>query len=127
MQKRTWKRIALTVPGVFILGVIVLAIHIYTVTRPRVDASTRIMARIDIKQDISAADADKITAWLYQQKGVDHVLVNPRSDIAIFSYAPVQNNATAIVNRFKKEMSYKADRYLPSADEMSSGCPVGRR
>ncbi|MBS1659566.1 MAG: hypothetical protein JST68_00805 [Bacteroidetes bacterium] len=124
MTKRTWKRIAFTVLGVFVLGVIVLAIHIYIVTRPRVDAGTRVLVRIDMKQDIDSADAGKITAWLYQQKGVDHVLVNPESNIAVFSFAPVQNNATQIVGRFKQELPYKAERYLPSEEEMKNGCPV---
>lgn len=125
MQKRTWKSIALTVLSVFVLGVIVLGVHIYVVTRPRVDASTRILVRIDIKQDIDQAEADKITAWLYQQKGVDHVLVNPQSDIAIFSFAPVQNNADRIVADFSREMPYPAaQRYRPSEEEMKSGCPV---
>jgi hypothetical protein len=126
MQKRTWKRIALSVAGVLVLGVIVLGIHIYVVTRPRVDASTRVMARIDIKQEMDQADADKITAWLYQQKGVDHVLVNPQSDIAIFSFAPLQNNAGRIVASFKREMPYRAERYMPTAEEMKGGCPVAK-
>ena len=124
MQKRTGKKIALTILSVFVLGVIVLSIHIYMVTRPRVDANTRVMVRIDIRQDITQPDADAITAWLYQQKGVDHVLVNPQSDLAVFSFAPAQNSAVQIVDKFRREMRYKADRYLPSADEMKGGCPV---
>lgn len=124
MQKRTWKRIALTAAGILMLGIVVLAIHIYVVTRPRVDANTRIMARIDIKQPIDNSDADRITAWLYQQKGVDHVLVNPQSDIAIFTFSPMQNNAAQIVSDFKRDLHYSADRYLPAADDMKGGCPV---
>jgi len=126
MQKRTWKRIALTVLGVFVLGVIVLAVHIYVVTRPRVDASTRVMVRIDIKQDIDQTDADKITAWLYRQKGVDHVLVNPQSDIAIFSFAPVRNTANRIVADLKREMPYTVQRNIPTPEEMKGGCPVAK-
>ncbi|HEY6901319.1 MAG TPA: hypothetical protein VI233_11770 [Puia sp.] len=124
MKKKTWKRIAFTMPGVFVLGVTVLAIHIYVVTRPRVDAGTRVLVRIDVRQDIDSADAGKITAWLCQQKGVDHVLVNPESDIAVFSFAPLQNDAGTIVCKFKRELPYKAERYLPSAEEMKGGCPV---
>ena len=124
MQKRKWKRIALTILSVMVLGVVVLAVHIYVVTRPRVDATTRILARIDIKQDIDQADAEKITAWLYRQKGVDHVMVNPQTDIAIFSFAPLQNDADRIVADFTRQMPYKALRYKPSAEEMKSGCPV---
>ncbi|WP_431215581.1 hypothetical protein ACQ86N_13390 [Puia sp. P3] len=69
MKKRTWKRIALAALGVFVLGVVVLAVHIYVVTRPRVDSDTRVMVRIDLRKDIGQAEADTITAWLYQQKG----------------------------------------------------------
>jgi len=101
MRKRTVKRIALSVLSVVVLLAAILAVHIYVVTRPTVDASTRIMARIDIRQEIGLADADKITAWLYRQKGVDHVLVNPQSDIVIFTFAPLQNSADRIVQDFK--------------------------
>ena len=124
MRKRTVKRIALSVLSVVVLLAAILAVHIYVVTRPTVDASTRIMARIDIRQEIGLADADKITAWLYRQKGVDHVLVNPQSDIVIFTFAPLQNSADRIVQDFKAVLPYKAERYLPTQDEMKGGCPV---
>jgi hypothetical protein len=126
MQKRTWRRIALAALGLFMLGMIVLAIHIYVVTRPRVDTNTRVMVRIDLGQDIGQADADRITAWLYQQKGVDHVLVSPQSDIAIFTFAPVMNNANRIVGDLRAQTSYRrALRYMPSKKEMQGSCPVG--
>ena len=126
MQKRTWKRLALTVLSVFVLGLAVLAVHVYMVTRPRVDASTRILVRIDVKQDINQSEADRITAWLYQQKGVEHVLVNPQSDIAVFTLAPLKNSAAEVVSQFRKDMAYKAERFLPSEEEMRGGCPVKR-
>jgi hypothetical protein len=125
MQKRKWRRIALAALGVFVLGAVVLAIHIYVVTRPRVDANTRVMVRIDLGQDIGQADADAITAWLFQQKGVDHVLVSPQSDIAIFTFAPVSNDANRIVNDFRVQTAYKKSvRNMPSEKEMQGGCPV---
>ena len=126
MKKRTLKRIALTVLSVFVMLVIVLCVHVYMVIRPRVDASTRIMARIDIKQPIDQTDVSKITAWLYQQKGVDHVEVYPQSETAIFTYAPVQNDANRIAKDFKAALPYsKAERIVPSERELKSGCPVG--
>ena len=127
MQKRTWKRIAFSVLGVLVLGTVVLAVHIYIymMTRPRVDAGTRVMVRIDLRQDIGPADAGAITDWLYLQKGVDHVLVNPQSDIAIFTFAPVSNSAGRIVSDFIARTAYKqARRYRPSVKEMQGGCPV---
>ncbi|BAV06680.1 hypothetical protein [Filimonas lacunae] len=82
------------------------------------------MARIDIKQDIHQSDVDKITACLYKQKGVNHVLVNPESKIAVFTFFALQNNGDNIVNNFKATSGYKAERNLPSKEELKSGCPV---
>src|ERR1700759_1189401 len=114
MTKRTWKRIALITLSVFGALVVVLAVHIYIVTRPpHVDAGTRVMARIDVKQDMNAQDAQKISDWLYRQKGVEHVLVNPESHIAVFTFAPVLNSADKIVQEFRAALPYKAERFLP--------------
>ena len=125
MKKRTWKKIALTAAAVMVLGTVVLAFHIWWVMRPRIDSSTRIMARIDLNQPVQQADANRITAWLYQQKGVDHVLVNPQSRIAIFTYAPVKNNGDAIAAAFRQQLSYpNATRNKPTESEMAMGCPV---
>ena len=125
MKKRTWKKIALTAAAVVVLGTVVLAVHIWWVMRPRIDASTRIMARIDVRQTMQQADADRITAWLYRQKGVDHVLVNPRTEIAIFTYAPVLNNGDVIAGDFRRQLSYpQASRIKPTEGELAMGCPV---
>lgn len=125
MRKRKWKRIAITAGSVLVLGTVVLAFHIWWVMRPRVDATTRIMARIDIRQQIDPAGAERITAWLYRQKGVEHVLVNPKVGIAVFTYSPLQNNANVITQQFRQELAYSgAARVVPSETEMAMGCPV---
>jgi hypothetical protein len=125
MKKKMIKRFLIGTGTVLLLLVMVLAIHIYVVTRPKApDAHTRIMARIDIRQDITRDDADKITAWLYQQKGIDHVLCNPQSDIVVFTFFPIKTSADKIVKDFKSSLPYKAERYMPSESEMKSGCPV---
>ena len=128
MNKKTWKRIVLGILSVAGLLMIVLGIHIYVVTRPRpVDAHTRAMARIDIRQAITQADADRIAAWLYQQKGVDHVLVNPQTEIAVFTFFPIQTTANRIVSDFKAHLPYhKAERFIPREKALKSGCPAGR-
>jgi myo-inositol-hexaphosphate 3-phosphohydrolase len=125
MKKRTWKKIALTAAAVVVVGIVVLPLHIWWVMRPRVDAKTRIMARIDINKPILKTDADRITAWLYQQKGVEHVLVSQQSDMAIFTYSPQKNNANTIAREFRQDLAYDhAVRIVPSEEEMAMGCPV---
>lgn len=124
MKKRI-KKIALYTLSVFLLLTIVLGVHIYMVTRPKApDATTRIMARIDVKQDISAEDAQHITAWLYGQQGIDHVLCNAESNIIVFTFFPVKTNANKIVNDFKANFHLKAERFMPTEEEIKAGCPV---
>ena len=124
-MKKTWKNFALGALSVFGLLVIVLVAHIYIVTRQKpIDANTRAMARIDILQSITQADADTITGWLYRQKGVDHVLVNPQSNIAVFTFFPARTTANQIAGDFKVQLPYKAGRFLPHGDALKSGCPV---
>lgn len=102
----------------------VLAVHIYQVTRPKItDAQRIVMARVDFKQDIDSVQALAITDWLYRQKGVDHVLCNPETNIAVFTFYPVQANADNIIADLKLAGNYKAERYMPDAEAMQKGCP----
>ncbi len=126
MKKRNWKRISLGVLSVFLLLAAVLFVHVYIVTRLKApDGNTRIMARIDVRQPLTTADAGKITTWLYQQKGIDHVLVNPATSIIIFTFFPIRTSAGEIVSHFKAELPYKGDRFMPSEEAEKSGCPAG--
>ncbi len=125
MKRIPVKKILLWSGAVFSVLVIVLSVHIYLVTRPKApDAFTRIMARIDIKKQISESDAQKITAWMYQQKGIDHVLCNPESDILVFTYSPLQTNANKVLADLKAGLQLPAERVVPTEEEMKSGCPV---
>lgn len=109
--------------SVFVLAAVTLTLHIVLATRPR--AGGLVMARIDLHQRIGRADADSITAWLYRQKGVNHVLVNSLASIAVFTFAPAKNSAGGIVRAFKASLPYsKAERYLPTEVMMKSGCPI---
>jgi hypothetical protein len=126
MKTKTIKKVLLYTLSALLVLVIVLFVHIYMVYRPKApDAYTKVMARIDIKQRITPADANKIAAWMYHQKGVDHVLVNPESDIVVFTFFPIQVNGNQIVDNFKAAFHLKADRFMPTEQQLSSGCPAG--
>ncbi len=108
-----------------VLGIVVLAIHIWWVMRPHPNARTRIMARIDINQPIREADAGKVTAWLYQQKGVDRAVVSPKTGIVIFTYAPLMNDGDVITQSFRRDLAFShAVRIKPTESEIANGCPV---
>lgn len=123
MKKKIIK-IALYSLGIFLFLFAVLAVHIYFVYRPAPDAYTKVMARIDIKQQITQADANHIQAWMVHQKGVDHALVNPQSNIVVFTFFPVQTSGNQIVSNFKATFPFKADRFIPTADNLSHSCPM---
>ena len=122
-MKRKVKKTLLVTGGVFLLLVGVLCIHIYIVTRPKAqDAHTLVMARIDLKQPITEREADQITNWLYQQKGVDHVVCNYKMDNVVFTYHPVEANGNDIAEKLRENTGFKnAVRYVPTESEMKRG------
>jgi hypothetical protein len=125
MTKKTFKKIAAWTGYTMLLLVVVLCVHIYIVTRPQpLDPHTRAMARIDFKQDLTSNDSVLITTWLYQQKGIDHVLCNPKNDIVVFTFFPIQTTANKIVGDFKSSHNYKAERFVPTEAEIAAGCPL---
>jgi hypothetical protein len=118
-------KIVWTILAVLGLGVVALAAHIYVVTHGRADAHSRGMARIDLHQKIGRADANKIAVWLSQRKGVDHVLVNPGTEIAVFTYWPAKANPGLIIRAFRDSLPYnRAERYMPTAADIQKGCPM---
>ncbi|HWD90632.1 MAG TPA: hypothetical protein VG367_21050 [Mucilaginibacter sp.] len=124
MRTRTIKKIAIWSVATLLFLVVVTAVHIWWAYHPRVDANTKVMARIDIKQPVGRADAGRISAWLYHQKGVDHVLVNPDTRIVVFTFYPVKASGNEIVKNFKAELHYNAYRYIPTQKALASSCPV---
>jgi len=123
-MKRKITKILLYSFGTFLFLFVVLAVHIYFVYRPAPDAYSKVMARIDIKQPINQDDANKISAFMVHQKGVDHVLVNPDTRIVVFTFFPVQTTGDQVVNNFKSHFPYKADRFMPTADNLKHSCPM---
>jgi hypothetical protein len=125
MTKKTFKKIAAWTGSITLLLVVILCVHIYIVTRPHpLDPHTRAMARIDFKQDLTGDDSTQITSWLYLQKGIDHVLCNPKNDIVVFTFFPAQTTANKIVADFKSSHNYKAERFVPTEADIASGCPM---
>lgn len=125
MKSSSTKRILKWTAFAFLFLIAVLAIHIYVVMKPRVDAGTRVMTRIDIHEPVSVEEADSITAWLYRQQGVDHVMCNAATQIVVFTYSPLKANAGEIAGRFSTSLHYPhAVRYVPTQKELSGGCPV---
>ena len=82
---KTFKKVLIISLSVTAVLAIVLGIHIYMVTKPRIDEKTLSMARMDMASDINQQDAEKIASWLYRQAGVAHVLCNAESNTVVFN------------------------------------------
>jgi len=124
MKTKTFKKIAIWSVSTLLFLVVVLAVHIWWAYHPRVDKNTKAMARIDIKQPISTIDAGRISTWLYHQKGVDQVLVNPDTRIVVFTFFPIKNSGDEIVKNFKTDMHFNAIRFIPTQRSLAGSCPV---
>ncbi|MGN6640075.1 MAG: hypothetical protein ACTHJ8_14290 [Mucilaginibacter sp.] len=126
MKTKTIKRTAVWVGSTLLFLLVVLAVHIWWVYHPKIDANTKVMARIDIKQSINNDDAKKISTWLYHQKGIDHVLINPDTRIVIFTFYPIKVSGNAIVDNFKADLHYASERFTPTEKDLAGSCPVAR-
>lgn len=125
MKRTTVKKILSYSLAVFAALVVILAVHIYMVTRPgKADNKTVALARLDFKQDITEADAANIGAWLSKQPGVERYSCNTRNRIMVFSFRPAIVSADGIATYIQCKLNYKVVRYMPSAAELKSGCPV---
>ena len=124
MKKKIWKTVIISFSVAVILFV-VLCIHIYVMMKPKpADASTIAMARIDLHQNINKQDGDKIAAWLYNQKGVQHVLCNPQTKKVVFSFYPAQVSADNLTAALSSSLHYNAVRYKPSEKDLIKSCPA---
>lgn len=125
MKNEKSKKLFNRIMMIFGFLTLVLAIHIYWVTRPKApDPTTIVMAEIDIKNSLNQDEADRIKTWLYQQKGVNHVVVNPNTQIALFTFYPAKVSGDEIVHNFQTSFSYDAKRYVPTKEEIANGCPA---
>lgn len=128
MKTITAKRILIGSSALFVLLSIVLAVHIYIVTRPKVaNEHTKAMARIDIKNKITTSEAATITAWLNKQEGIDHVMCNASNQLVVFTFFPSRVNADQLTEQFKTQFSLNAARYKPTEEELLKGCPVSNK
>ena len=124
MRKRKVRKIVIISLSSLLFLFVVLCFHIYVMMKPgKPDAKTVAIARIDFKQDINQTDANKISTWLYSQNGVQHVLCNDKTDIAVFSFYPAKVNASNLTSNLSSALNYKAVRYMPNAKDMTKGCP----
>lgn len=124
MKSKFIKKTLIGLSVTLLLLVAILGIHIYVVTKPKADAHTVALARIDITQNIDEKQAGDIQSWLSKQPGVGHVLLNRHTDIIVFSFYPFSASADKITDNLKSAFNLNAERFKPSTEQLQSGCPA---
>jgi hypothetical protein len=124
MKGKLIKKIVLGTTATLLVLIAVLGVHIYFVTKPEINEKTVAMARIDIKQQIDETQAGSIENWLSKQTGVDHVMLNRQSDIIVLTFYPVKVSADQLTAKLSSTFNIKAERFMPGAEQMKSGCPA---
>jgi hypothetical protein len=111
------------IAGVFFALVIILAVHIYMVTRPK---STNMiqLSRLDFKQTIDSAEANKITGFVGHLPGVQKAYFNPADSVLIYGYIVGKQNSTTVYDDLMAYGHYKAVKFVVDPAMVAKGCPV---
>lgn len=112
--------------GVLFALFIVLAVHIYSVTKPvYYDNNDLQLARIDFRQDLDAAEASKVRSFVMAMPGVQNVMFNEHDRTLVYGYTLGQQTSENVFTSLMRSGDYKAVRFIPTEEQMASGCPMG--
>jgi hypothetical protein len=125
MKKRRLLKIVIWTTSILAIFIAVLVIHIYLATQKTdYPNKTLQLSRIDFKQPLNAAESAKIQAFVQQQPGVNHTMLNTDTGILIYTYANDQQTSLNVYNKLMGSGDYKAERFIARASDAASGCPI---
>jgi hypothetical protein len=120
-----WKKFIIGVIGIFAFLVLVLAVHIYQVSRPKEGRIPNIaMSRIDFPKGIDSLGAVMIQTHFSKLEGIKDLRINADSGHVVCLYDNKIWQASDLVDKINFNFSLSAELYRPSADMLSQSCPV---
>lgn len=126
MKKKLIKIAAWSFSILFVLFV-VLAVHIYSVTKPvHYDNNDLQLARIDFKQDVDSAQAAEIRHFVAGLPGIINVMYNSHDRTLVYGFTQNQQSSENVYNKLMSFGHYNAQRFIPSSAQLASGCPMGK-
>jgi len=106
----------------------VLAYHIYQVTRkPAGHLANVQLARMDLGMPIDHEGALELKRAVLQMEGVKHCYVNAEAGIVTYGYDRSEQTQDHVVEQVRSKTSIPVERFVVSADDLSSGCPIKPR
>lgn len=125
MRKRIWFKVGITLLSLTFIFLFVLIAHIYVAThKNKNDQRHRQLSRIDFKQPIDQAEANKIRSFVAGMEGVDATFFNIQQGTLVYTYAEGRQTSENIFNQLIQFGKYKAQRYMVTSDQAANGCPV---
>jgi hypothetical protein len=123
MKKKVFKIVLISLSVVVVLfGVLV--VHIYMVTKPKAHGKNLQLSRIDFKEPIDSAEANKIRNFVHGLDGVDNTYFNIPAGMLVYGYLPEKQSSENVYNQLMSHGHYKAERFIVDASQVAKGCPV---
>jgi hypothetical protein len=125
MKKKVLHRIIFWLTASIAVLLVVLFTHIFIVThKPKTDADTRQLSRIDFKQPLDSMEAGRIRDFVAGMDGVENAYFNLSQGTLVFIYTTNKQSSENIYNELKQFKHYKAEKYSVNEDAASMGCPA---
>jgi hypothetical protein len=125
MNKRLFKKIALSILGVLVLFSGILVYHIYVVTSKQNDFRTdRQLSRIDFTEPIDSIEATQLRYYVAGLPGVESTFYNYNNHILVYTYAPDKQSSEGVYAAVMNHGKYAAKKYIVSKSDLSKGCPA---
>jgi hypothetical protein len=126
-RRKRLKRFLWIFASLSLLLFAVLVVHIYSVTKPvKYDNNDLQLSRIDFKEDIDSIEAAKIRSFVASLPGVQNAMFNTQDNILVYGYSLGKQTSTEVYNQLIKFGHYKAEKFVVSAEQLNSGCPMGK-
>lgn len=116
----------LSILGIAVLFFLALLVHITIMVKEMkaLPEATIQMARADFIQPVDSINAVQIENKVMDQPGVKSTYFNSKDYTLVYSFDNRVNNAQNIYDHAIKNDGFRSTRYIVSAADLSTGCPV---
>ena len=82
------------------------------------------MARIDFKEALDGTKANKARNIVACTPNVSYAFINIQSGMLVYSFDAKNQTSLNVYNNLKSKLDCNAERYIVSAEQAKTGCPV---
>jgi hypothetical protein len=125
MKKKFVQRCLFWLSATVVVLLVILFTHVYMVThKPKTDADSRQLSRIDFKQPIDSIEANKIRNFVAGISGVDNAYFNVSQGTLVYTYNSNKQSSGHVYHALQQFGHYKTQKYIVNTETSSMGCPA---